>query len=499
MPEEKTTHQLKALGWQTGCAGVCGSNGWRMLGRYMDSGVHYKQAYSWVTYEAELAQDGYLSFKTNIAGFHGTGPEVSLEFFVDNVPHHLANEQEYVHRFPLTKGVHRLLWVHHQNSESFRGDIRSNVSEIMIVGAMSGGLTEYDCPAGYYSIGGAASCTPCPPGHYTDTPASSSCQSCPAGEFTGAYGSTSCSVCGAGTYPNAASAATDCVTSCEFWANVTDPSTGLSRSYNYSVQPLRDLGTLEVVTNLQKTFYLRVCGKIGVSDSPCKTSTFSCEDDDVLHQAFNAGAILNVAPRTSSVAAASTGIDLEYTNGDPTYCGTNQRKTILHLHCHLGAIPYSQIELDPSKEDAARQCEYHFNIQSEYACPQCTLADLEVIRGECESNGERKITYSPLIPCLNPPSSHTETCAEVAVNEWGILIVSAIVVFICVFLIGMAVYFWRKKTQSEHKYNLLVQETTAPVEMHELDEEGEEGEEGGDNGQTSSRQQQQTKTATTVN
>jgi ABC-type protease/lipase transport system fused ATPase/permease subunit len=43
------------------------------------------------------------------------------------------------------------------------------------------------------------------------------------------------------------------------------------------------------------------------------------------------------------------------------------------------------------------------------------------------------------------------------VNEWAIVITSGIMVVMTVTLVTLAVYFWRKKSQSEQKYALLVQ------------------------------------------
>lgn len=42
-------------------------------------------------------------------------------------------------------------------------------------------------------------------------------------------------------------------------------------------------------------------------------------------------------------------------------------------------------------------------------------------------------------------------------NEWAIVITSGIMVVMTVTLVTLAVYFWRKKSQSEQKYALLVQ------------------------------------------
>ncbi len=58
-------------------------------------------------------------------------------------------------------------------------------------------------------------------------------------------------------------------------------------------------------------------------------------------------------------------------------------------------------------------------------------------------------------------------------NEWAIVVGVALVLATTVALVVLAVYFWRKKTQTEQRYALLVQETSAPVEMQDMmDEEG---------------------------
>jgi hypothetical protein len=92
----------------------------------------------------------------------------------------------------------------------------------------------------------------------------------------------------------------------------------------------------------------------------------------------------------------------------------------------------------------------------------------------CETTGERVVKYDALVPCIGVPETIREKCSDVEVNEWAIVITSGIVVVLTVALVTLAVYFWRKKAQSEQKYALLVQETTAPVEMQDYDENFDE-------------------------
>lgn len=44
----------------------------------------------------------------------------------------------------------------------------------------------------------------------------------------------------------------------------------------------------------------------------------------------------------------------------------------VHFMCQIGATPYLVEYVDQSM----RQCEYHINIKSEYACPACNDFDL---------------------------------------------------------------------------------------------------------------------------
>lgn len=342
-----------------------------------------------------------------------------------------------------------------------------------LTGASTGGFVMHECPAGYYSAGGEDPCHPCPAGQYTDHAGSSQCQPCKAGEFTSEDGASKCEPCGEGTYPNKDSGATECLTNnCQFVLDYADPNTGVVlRNHTFDLRPLRDQNVVEVPSHTHKTFYISFCNKLPAS-TPCTRSTYVCEDDADLHQAFDAGRIIHIKTRYAHAAPRQpvtvTGVDLELSHGQDNYCPGRARKTILHMKCAMGAKPFSQFELDPTKEDEMRLCEFHFNVETEHACAFCTEEDLKVIRGECEG-GERRVTYEALVPCQGVPQSHTESCADVEVNEWAIVIVTGIVVFICVTLIALAIYFWRKKAISERAYNLLVQETTAPVEMTSLD------------------------------
>jgi hypothetical protein len=458
-------------GWNTGCRGVCGTDGWRFLGDYMDSGLHYQQADSWVSYTTEFLTDGRITFLVNASSHYDIGPSVAAEFFIDNVPQPLHDLIAHTYSFPVSAGSHTFLWLHHQDQQTLSGDIRTVVSKITLLGTSTGGFIAYACPPGYAGAGGRLPCTICPAGTYTMNPRSTGCLDCPVGTFNSAPGSSDCTPCGAGTTPNKNRGATECLNTCTFSANVTDTSTNAVGNYTFDLTGLNKLGPIVLSSGQSKTFTMRVCDKLAIADSTCKSSSaFVCEDDANLHESFEAGNLLSFIPALAEPDSrtVAAGFTLQYSMGSTAGC-PKPRKTHLHFHCQMGATPYVAQFVE-----STRQCEYNININTEYACPVCNDFDLIKVTGTCETTGERLVKYEPLVPCVGVPDAMKEKCSDVEVNEWAIVITSGIMVVMTVTLVTLAVYFWRKKSQSEQKYALLVQETTAPVEMQDFDENYDE-------------------------
>lgn len=57
-------------------------------------------------------------------GSRHLGPSVAAEFFIDNVPQPLHDLAAHTYSFPVSAGTHTFLWLHHQDQETLRGDIR---------------------------------------------------------------------------------------------------------------------------------------------------------------------------------------------------------------------------------------------------------------------------------------------------------------------------------------------------------------------------------------
>jgi len=434
----------------------------------MDSGVHFKQADSWVSYTTELAADGYISFLVNASSHYDIGPSVASEFFIDNVPQPLHDLIAHTYSFPVSAVTHTFLWLHHQDQESLHGDIRTVVSQIRIMGASSGGYVAYDCPAGYASSGGRNPCTICPAGTYSPNTKSTQCLECPAGTFTNSPGSSFCLSCGAGTSPNKVKGATSCVTSCVFSVDLMDSETStIMGNYTFNLTDFKSIAPL-VVQYETKKFTAGVCDKLTTSQSPCKsTSAFVCEDDSFLHESFEAGNLLSFLPNAPdpNYQNVAAGFMIEYSMGSAVGC-PKTRKTYLHFSCKMGATPY----LIQFMEDSNRHCEYHISVITEYACPMCNDFDLVKVTGACEVSGERTIQYEPIVPCRGVPDTQREKCSGVEINEWVIVISVGFAVVMAITLVGLTLHFWKKKTQTEQKYALLVQETTAPVELQDFDD-----------------------------
>merc|ERR1712093_763974 len=165
----------------------------------MDSGLHFQQADSWVSYTTEFLTDGRISFLVNASSHYDIGPPVAAEFFIDNVPQPLHDLIAHMYSFPVSAGSHTFLWLHHQDQQTLSGDIRTEVSKITLLGTSTGGFIAYECPPGYAGAGGPLPCTICPAGTYTMNPRSIGCLDCPVGTFNSAPGSSDCTPCGAGT------------------------------------------------------------------------------------------------------------------------------------------------------------------------------------------------------------------------------------------------------------------------------------------------------------
>jgi len=351
---------------------------------------------------------------------------------------------------------------------------------LRVFGSKEGGNIQQVCEPGFMGDGNGQ-CAPCTPGYYSSLPKQSKCSPCLAGKFSSENLATNCIACGYGTYPNKNVAATTCTTSCVFEVNATSPD-GLPTAipYRFDLSPFRKLPPVSVPSPSSQwpsQYTIQLCDRMFPSQptNPCSSATFVCEENDALHNNFDAGSLMTFVPNPpEDTVPPNQGFVMEYSMGSDAACGGKQRKSMLHFSCKLGASPYTIFKLDYAhKEAEANACEYHFLVETEHACPICEpTRDVKVINGECV-DGKREIKYESVLPCLKLPATETVSCSNIEVNEFAILVIAGAVAVIVATLIGLAIYFWNKKRQVDQKYELLVAEQSGSMEMQEV-EKGEE-------------------------
>ncbi|KAL6055649.1 hypothetical protein QOT17_016632 [Balamuthia mandrillaris] len=479
-----------AENWQTGCNGECGSEGWRLLGTFMDSGVHYDQVDTWVSFDAEFRQDGVISFDAEFPQGLAQTPQFALEFFIDGVAQKLKTpppSESFDRRqiltdnlfffkihnhFPVSTGSHTFTWLHHQDQPSVHGDLRHRISGISAIGVNNEARVLVQCPEGYYSSGGEDSCKPCPLGTFSSKPSSPSCQKCPYGSIAWEEGSTVCHPCGFGTVPNKQEGATACVTSCRFQDNSTISHPNSTAGYIYDLSEF-STGPLKLVSQeLHKTFTFQFCRKMNstLQSNPCGDDTYVCEDDAHLHRSFSAGRFLHFSSHKKEDAGGTAGgFFLIFDRGDsgPASECPHQRKSVFDFQCRLGAKPYGSITASTHVNET---CTFTFTVISELACPVCEDWMIEAIHGEC-TDRKRHVTYQKKMACTGDiPESKEEECDDIEVNQWLVLWIIVGVLVVCAMLIGVAVYLGRKKSQLQGQYDLLVKETKGPSGQFEMEQ-----------------------------
>eukprot|EP01087_Luapelamoeba_hula_P010552 TRINITY_DN2795_c0_g1_i1.p1 TRINITY_DN2795_c0_g1~~TRINITY_DN2795_c0_g1_i1.p1 ORF type:complete len:1862 (-),score=142.29 TRINITY_DN2795_c0_g1_i1:134-5719(-) len=464
--------------WDTGCTGDCGTEGWRIMGAYADSGPHYDTAISWLSFHSTLETDGEILFTIDVSTHHPVGPDISLEFYIDDMVMNVPRQPNAQHlSFVVKAGRHRFLWIHRQASQAINGDYVTRLSNVVLTGTTDGGMVKISCPAGYFSVGNTAPCTPCAPGYYAPTSRSTQCVPCPHGTFAAGETSSECLRCGTGTVPNKEEAATTCLTTCKFDVNSTVKNAegvSLPVTYHWDLTPLSKVPPLssDAMEKLGMKFTMQLCDKMTPAQQAngCKQPTFVCEEEPANHEFFPAGSLLSFDQNPPE--KLTDGFMLTYSHGSSKDCEGRERRSIIEMKCRIGATPYTMFKLDYEHyESAARACEFRFIMETEYACPFCTDQDIKVIHSECVE-GSREIKYETKIPCLGVPKSRTESCSNIEVNEFAILVIAGAVVAAFGVLIAMAIFFWNKKRQMAQKYDLLVAESGSnSVEMQDLDQE----------------------------
>eukprot|EP01113_Clastostelium_recurvatum_P039353 TRINITY_DN599_c0_g1_i2.p1 TRINITY_DN599_c0_g1~~TRINITY_DN599_c0_g1_i2.p1 ORF type:complete len:1691 (+),score=310.04 TRINITY_DN599_c0_g1_i2:2107-7179(+) len=383
----------------TGCAGKCGSPGWRLRGDFIDSGVgHGLNVDVWFSFDVELYQPGTLSFQYFLncslckLTFSTEGPNGNLNGSIANAYAILGRNVDVTLDLPM--GRTTLFFNFNKQSTTFdsseekrRNDL-VRLNYIFVDGVEDGGASSCTpCSQGSVANQGAYMCTNCTAGFQSNAE-STNCVACPPGQFSSVSG-LPCRLCGEGTVPTADR--TSCTLNCTY----TLP--GTSSTFDFSPLSQPSFYTPPIVIS-DHTYLLSVCNQVPAKNTTCYDDegkplvTSSCQITPDGY-GIDLGNLLAYAP-LADYADSVTGLDMIYTGGlagcARFYNKTDvPRQTVIHFLCDTTAgkgIPVPKGALEN------KMCVYEFEWRSLYACPECSMDDVEEVYGPCVY-GKRQIHY----------------------------------------------------------------------------------------------------------
>jgi len=399
-------------GFETGCRGQCGTNGWRLHGDFTDSGdLHGGHVTSWLQMKrVDVAHRGSIDFVYSISctgpcyfELFNNGQYVGGVWAISN----LRQTNVPIRNIALGPGSHRLMWVFGKwNSESNHD--RVNLMEIQIRGVTEGGSSGCQiCPAGTYGNGSVAICPDCPPGH-TSGEGAQNCAPCAANHWPahGIENKYSCLPCGYGTVTRPGEP--DCnLNGCRY----RSPQT----AGTYDLTPFAN--TWHEIPTLEGTIWIHPCNK---SVGPCfgdletPVPTFACLKTNEADLDF--GQTQGYIPHYNA-SRSEDGITLEFVGIRICDARNKPRNLRVHYICDRTA------GFGSPEADVSDLCNIKVTWKSELACHACTDHDYEEIIHACEGNIQ-EISYawkSEFQHCQGRPlpPSHQIECVQAAVCHAG--------------------------------------------------------------------------------
>ncbi|KAK3261340.1 hypothetical protein CYMTET_29749 [Cymbomonas tetramitiformis] len=262
----------------TGCNGDCGSAGWRINNKELDSGVgHGRYVDVWLQMNVTLAMAGGVRFNYGVSSPAHDATRSFLFFIDDTIKLGSWHDSDAVirnvsHRtsdvYELSKGPHVLTWVYKKSGAVQTPDQLEGVSDqamiyrVQVSGTTSGGAMEcamvppgymarssrssYEmCPSGTYSFGNTSVCLPCPANTYGASPGAGSEESCtPCGQGTSSKaGSKECSI---GDVDDKASFCTFALPKSDAAATGAADAAATTPATHYSLRPLEALHPMKM-------------------------------------------------------------------------------------------------------------------------------------------------------------------------------------------------------------------------------------------------------------
>jgi len=336
---------------------------------------------------------------------------------------------------PLPAGSHSFVWNYHQDTGAGIAILRN----IVVVGAADGIATLTDlvpCPAGQYSFDPSDShCSLCTAGSYSGD-AATACALCAENTYNPGEGQAECLPCGEGSFTEGPGKSR-CVTDCTYFIG--------GKTYD-----LTNIGSVTAYDKQRQLFHINVCD---VAGDYCPNSFVCIERGNGTYVEVGNSFRL-VETNTSAVAKRDVNqspFTIYFEHGTTNGCPA------------AGASTEIQFQCDPSGTTAGTptfieedNCVYLFYWQTIYACPVCTEADYQIVKGVCDGS-HRQISKTRINDCNGPltVSVPDESCSA---REFPTGAVVAVVVVFVVVVAVAAFIVWRNRRLAQ-RYNALIEET----------------------------------------
>ncbi|KAJ6242364.1 hypothetical protein M0813_22502 [Anaeramoeba flamelloides] len=472
---ENSNANTENLQFTTTCTGRgCGfSQGWRLRGDYLDSGVgriNDQQMFNSILQiksEIEIVnENGYLEFTTKF-----DNPRANLYVLINEQLGLELNEPVLdweAQHITLQPGVIEIAFIYIQDENpSFNTTDDKGLAylkDIKFFGTLSGSATQQvPCSNGYYSSNpGLVECQICQPGTYSSTKpeGNSQCIPCPSNQYNTESGSRDCFTCGEGTSGNKESGSTECVNTC---------------TYSVDEKTIFDFSEINSQLGVQRVFnqdagdyiYFGLCSKIDDTEFCNDEESFVCQNKTSF------GKILSFSyPLPAEKYPNSNGLMIEYlpqvhlpklkTNGDHDHHHSRhssfineeeegQSKTILYMVCDQNAGIGEPTIINSTSNSNNEIVLIEMEWKSLYACRLCQMPDdFKQINGACE-NGESAVHYEQISSdCWNNLVTPDESvaCKEVQLKQY---IIYGSMGAIGLAAIGLMLVCWQKR-KLKHKY-----------------------------------------------
>jgi hypothetical protein len=383
------------IDYSTHCEGTCGSQGWRLAGRFLDSGIGHG-SYVDISFSLPLTvvAAGHVNFNFSFACDRSCHLSFVDEMVSLDGSRRLLRSRSFYSfwsdsglvEFTTEPGEHVFTWYFSQYDPLLlaRNDriiiYSVNVTDVAM---NQGGASQcVPCGAGTRVDAVTSTCQPCPVG-FSSGPLATQCSPCPANTFAEKPGSQTCDPCGAGSV--SAPGASRCNATCIYSSTGSTFSYDLNplRPTNGTTGPVRDAYNREYRFNLCEPSMGLACK----DEDGIFVQSYSCQTER--GRGADAGHFMEFQGGQNG-----TGVVVRYSRGlegcGYGYYGTGARPRVTEINfvcdpdAGMGAPTVTSTE-NP-------RCSYFFEWKSLYACPVCTRNDFDFYYTDC-INGRRDTVY----------------------------------------------------------------------------------------------------------